>query len=249
MHERAAESARSMEGTRRALIVHRQRLFADALTRVLERVGLAVTVTVPRLAQHVARDVSPHVALVQMDDRASGLSIAHTIRALRPHASLIAVAAVAEPRLVREGRAAGFRAFVTEDMPLEQLLDVLGAALDGSLMGHGTPGAPTGIAPSSSLQHTSEVSLLASQLTDREWDVLEMLIEGASGHQIADRLGVRANTVRSHVQRILTKLQVHSRLEAAGFAVRNGLVRPSPRGEVGHRGLRERSVTPVRSSP
>ena len=49
-------------------------------------------------------------------------------------------------------------------------------------------------------------------------------MEGADGRTIARRLGISRNTVRTHVQSILSKLQVHSRLEAATFAVRHHLV-------------------------
>ena len=55
-------------------------------------------------------------------------------------------------------------------------------------------------------------------------EVLELLADGATSVQIAARLGLSRNTVRTHVQAILTKLQVHSRLEAVAFAVRHGLV-------------------------
>jgi two-component system, NarL family, nitrate/nitrite response regulator NarL len=71
----------------------------------------------------------------------------------------------------------------------------------------------------------SAVGLLARQLTPRELEVLEMLAQGAGGGEIARRLGVSPNTVRTHVQGILSKLQVHSRLEAAAFAVRHQLVK------------------------
>ena len=56
--------------------------------------------------------------------------------------------------------------------------------------------------------------------------MLQLLAEGASSGQIAEQLRVSPNTVRTHVQGILSKLQVHSRLEAAAFAVRHGLVKP-----------------------
>ena len=49
-------------------------------------------------------------------------------------------------------------------------------------------------------------------------------MEGADGQTIARRLGISRNTVRTHVQSILSKLQVHSRLEAATFAVRHHVV-------------------------
>ena len=54
--------------------------------------------------------------------------------------------------------------------------------------------------------------------------MLTLLVRGADGATMASRLGISRNTVRTHVQNILTKLQVHSRLEAATFAVRHRLV-------------------------
>jgi DNA-binding NarL/FixJ family response regulator len=56
-----------------------------------------------------------------------------------------------------------------------------------------------------------------------------MLARGIGGKEIARELAISVNTVRTHVQSILTKLQVHSRLEAAAFAVRHGLVDRSVR--------------------
>lgn len=53
-----------------------------------------------------------------------------------------------------------------------------------------------------------------------------MLVEGLGTTAMARRLGVSATTVRTHVQLLLTKLGVHSRLEAASLAVRHGLQDP-----------------------
>jgi pilus assembly protein CpaE len=69
-------------------------------------------------------------------------------------------------------------------------------------------------------------TLRAGQLSPREHEVLTMLVEGIRGEDIARRLSLSPNTVRTHVQNILTKLQVHTRLEAATFAVRYGIVSP-----------------------
>ena len=60
-------------------------------------------------------------------------------------------------------------------------------------------------------------------LTSREQDVLDCLREGLSKPAIAERLGVTPNTVRNHVQRILYKLNVHSKLEAVVLTDREGL--------------------------
>lgn len=60
-------------------------------------------------------------------------------------------------------------------------------------------------------------------LTDRQREVLRHLAEGASGPEVAARLGISEHTVRTHVQHILERLDVSSRLEAVTVGVRNGL--------------------------
>ena len=62
-------------------------------------------------------------------------------------------------------------------------------------------------------------------LSAREVEVLELFADGASTKAIADRLHLSANTVRNYSQAILTKLDVHSRLEAVAVAVRAGVIR------------------------
>jgi len=62
------------------------------------------------------------------------------------------------------------------------------------------------------------------ELTRRELDILRLMVAGASTRAMADRLHVSPATVRNHVQHILEKLGVHSRLEAAAYATRRGLV-------------------------
>ena len=68
----------------------------------------------------------------------------------------------------------------------------------------------------------------ATHLTDREEQVLACMREGLSNAQVADRLGVTPNTVRNHVQRILYKLNVHSKLEAVVLTSREGLQQGRP---------------------
>jgi DNA-binding NarL/FixJ family response regulator len=63
-------------------------------------------------------------------------------------------------------------------------------------------------------------------LTLRERQVLALLADGASNKSMAKRLSLSPNTVRTHVQNILGKLGVHSRLEAVTLAIRQGLVKP-----------------------
>jgi PAS domain S-box-containing protein len=61
-------------------------------------------------------------------------------------------------------------------------------------------------------------------LTDREREILRQLSTGASTETIARRLGISPTTVRNHIQSVLGKLGVHSRLEAVTYSLRNGLL-------------------------
>jgi two-component system, NarL family, response regulator DevR len=65
----------------------------------------------------------------------------------------------------------------------------------------------------------------SESLTSRETEVLRRLADGLTTEQIAADLYVSVNTVRNHVNNIIRKLNVHSRLEAVSFAIRNGLIR------------------------
>jgi DNA-binding NarL/FixJ family response regulator len=65
------------------------------------------------------------------------------------------------------------------------------------------------------------------ELTRREREILRLLAGGANTRVMAERLHVSPATVRNHVQNIFGKLSVHSRLEAAAYATRHGLLPPA----------------------
>jgi two-component system nitrate/nitrite response regulator NarL len=78
--------------------------------------------------------------------------------------------------------------------------------------------------PARDRARSDDARRLAAFLTGRERECLNLLVEGLDTSSIATKLGVSAATVRTHVQSVLTKLGVHSRLEAASYAVRYGLL-------------------------
>ena len=63
-------------------------------------------------------------------------------------------------------------------------------------------------------------------LTPRERTVLQMLTQGATRDEIASRLGVSRNTVRTHMQNLYAKLDLHSRVDILKFGAQHGLVKP-----------------------
>jgi PAS domain S-box-containing protein len=64
----------------------------------------------------------------------------------------------------------------------------------------------------------------AADLTDREREVLYLLAQGLNTRHIAESLSISSSTTRNHIQNILHKLNVHSRLEAVAYAFEHGLV-------------------------
>jgi DNA-binding NarL/FixJ family response regulator len=69
-----------------------------------------------------------------------------------------------------------------------------------------------------------ETESRAKDLTDRELEVLSLLAQGSSTRDVAQALSISPSTARNHIQNILHKLNVHSRLEAVAYAFEHGLV-------------------------
>jgi DNA-binding NarL/FixJ family response regulator len=168
-----------------------------------------------------ATSLRPDLVLVDLGlpDR-DGLVLGADILATLPATKIVALTALEDERAVQEALRLGFHGYLTKQTEAEQFKRALESIADGQVVfPHrlGRRNLKTGI--------ERDMELMAAQLTMREREVLQLLAEGASSGQIAERLGVSPNTVRTHVQGILSKLQVHSRLEAAAFAVRHELVK------------------------
>lgn len=75
-------------------------------------------------------------------------------------------------------------------------------------------------------EQTREARESIGRLTPREREILQCLVQGLSDKEISDRLYVSVGTVRNHVASTLSKLRVHSRLQALVLAIQHGLVKP-----------------------
>jgi two-component system nitrate/nitrite response regulator NarL len=204
-------------------------LFAEAIRVALEDLGEEVlgVVTTGEEAVASVRRTRPDIVLmdIALPDQ-SGLAVGGAILGEWPDMKIIALTALSDRTAVEEALRIGFRGYITKDTPVAQFVNSLQSVLDGHIV------LPHRLGPTGKRSAAEdEVALLADQLTAREREVLGLLVEGADGLTVAMKLGISRNTVRTHVQNILMKLQVHSRLEAATFAVRHRLVQaPTPLG-------------------
>ena len=205
------------------LIVDDHRLFADVVAYSLEQLGARVVGPVGSAAEAVAMVAAERPDVVLLDlflPDGDGIDAGRRILAAHPNTIVLALSASTDPRAVTEAVDAGFRGFVPKEARLPSVVEAIQAALDGRSVIMRPAQTPT------SLRSGVSPSLLAAGLTTREREILELLVAGLGSRAIAEELRISVNTVRTHVQSVLTKLQVHSRLEAAAFAVRHDLVDP-----------------------
>lgn len=205
----------------KAIVIDDHRLFVDVIKALLERMGFDVIAIARSAEEALALSASsPDLVLVDvgLPDQ-SGLVLGRTLLAIFPGAKVLALTALDDPRAVEEAARSGFHGYLLKDQPVTQFSESIRAALEGEFV------FPRRFVSTNETRGAHDESqLFADQLTPREREVLALLVEGASGQMVARRLGISSNTVRTHVQSILAKLQVHSRLEAVAFAVRHGVI-------------------------
>lgn len=214
------------ERAKRVLIVDDHRLFADAMHMALEGRGLEVSgiASTGAEAVRIAERVEFDLALVDINlPDADGLEVAKTLAIMRPGAKVLVVTASNDPQMVLETMRLGLHGFLPKDTPLNLFMRSVSTALKGQMV---IPHRLANAAAGGMSDDERDARLRARHLTARELEVLAMLAEGATSADIRGRLVVSPNTVRTHIQNILSKLQVHSRLEAATFAIKYGIVRP-----------------------
>jgi two-component system nitrate/nitrite response regulator NarL len=196
-------------------------VFLDALSTVLTQHGYAIS--------PVARSTAEMVALVRRDrpdgcviNRAVAMDDVETIgrvRAASDGTSVLVLSANPDSQAVGRALAAGASGYVHQSRGVGELVGALERVLRGEVVVD-VPDAQPRVRRSA---QPNQALRLAGHLTSRERECLLMLVEGLDTAAMMDRLCVSRTTVRTHLQSVLTKLGVHSRLEAVSFAVRHRL--------------------------
>lgn len=212
-------------GPTRVLITHEVRLFAEVLRVALaDREGLEVLPSIPPLSQAVraARQTRPQVILMDIEGRsADGLAVLRELREAVPEASVLVLTSSVDPSMVTAAVSAGASGYLTMEADMSEVVSAIRATAAGNVV---LSGRQLEVLVRQLARRSETVDRCAGLLTERERDVLLRLVQGKSTKAISEELGVSQNTARTHIQNVLTKLNVHSRLEAAARAVREQLV-------------------------
>lgn len=169
-------------------------------------------------ALHVLEQAQPDVILMDliMPDM-DGAATTKAIRARWPQVQVVALTSFREDELVKRALQAGAIGYLLKNVGADDLADAIRAAHAGK---------PT-LAPEAAqvlIQASRQPPQPGYDLTEREREVLSLLVKGMSNNDIADRLVVSRSTVKFHVSSILSKLGVSSRTEAVALALNSKLV-------------------------
>lgn len=162
--------------------------------------------------------VMPDVILMDMVLPAmDGATATRTILRQFPHIQVIALTSYKEGDLVKNALEAGAIGYLLKDVSADDLARAIRAA-------HSGRGTLSPEAAQALVETTIQPPAPDLNLTEREREVLDLMIDGLNNTQIAEKLVVSASTVKSHVSNILSKLGVASRTEAVALVLRSRIV-------------------------
>jgi DNA-binding NarL/FixJ family response regulator len=211
----------------RVIIVDDQELFRRGLTMLMDaEPGLDVVgeagdgATGTELASRVAPDV---VLLDVRMPKVSGIEACVAIKEAVPAAKILMLTVSDEESDLYEAVKSGASGYLLKDSSIEEVAQAIRVVADGQSL----------ISPSMAVKLIDEFKQMSQpdrgpvstlRLTERELEVLRLVAQGLNNKDIAKRLFISENTVKNHVRNLLEKLQLHSRMEAVLYAVREKLV-------------------------
>ncbi|GAB2885038.1 response regulator [Nocardioides pacificus] len=211
----------------RVLVVDDQELFRRGLTMLL---GVEQGIEVVGEAgdgiegTDLAAEVVPDVVLLDVRmPRRSGIEACLAIKEAVPSAKIIMLTVSDEEADLYEAVKSGAAGYLLKDSSIEEVAQAVRVVADGHSL----------ISPSMAVKLIDEFKQMSRpersqvpglRLTDRELEVLRLVARGLNNREIARQLFISDNTVKNHVRNILEKLQLHSRMEAVMYAVREKLL-------------------------
>jgi NarL family two-component system response regulator LiaR len=189
-----------------------------AFLRVFDDLQLAGEAESGTEAIQLCATILPDVILMDMVmPDMDGATATRAIRQQFPQVQVIALTSFKEGDLVKNALEAGAIGYLLKDVSADELVTAIRAAHAGRVTL--SPEAAQALVETANQPPAPGLSL-----TEREREVLALMIDGLNNTQIAGRLTVSPSTIKSHVSNILAKLGVASRTEAVTLALRNRIV-------------------------
>ncbi|HEV7899553.1 MAG TPA: response regulator transcription factor [Planosporangium sp.] len=209
----------------RLLVCDGHSLFAEVLALVLGDAGFEVVAITHSPAEALTALHHQPVDICVLDASCATPDLLDRLAELpgaAARASVVLLFGEPDPALATAAAARGVSGFAYKDQRLTEIIDIIQRVSRGKIV----RSDPFRRGPVAEPAARREAHRLAGRLTPREREVLCRLVRGEDTNGVASMLGVSLATARSHIQSVLKKLGVHSRVEAAASAVRYGLVDP-----------------------
>jgi DNA-binding NarL/FixJ family response regulator len=212
----------------RVIVVDDQELFRRGMIMLLsveDGIDVVGEASDGVAATELAATTVPDVVLmdVRMPKR-SGIEACLTIKDAAPSAKILMLTVSEEEADLYEAVKNGASGYLLKDASIDEVAQAVQLVADGQSL----------ISPSMAtklLDEFKQMSVVgrrqdvaAPRLTERELEVLRLVARGLNNRDIAKQLFISENTVKNHVRNILEKLQLHSRMEAVMYAVREKLL-------------------------
>ena len=211
----------------RIVLAEGQSLFRDAVKSALESRDDFNVVAVAgdgMAAVAEAERTRPHLVVLDVNlPNRDGIGAARMVKDRVPGCRILILAHGEDDALLLRAVEAGADGYLTKTSALTELIDAVRAVHRGETV---IPRRMLGPLLSRLLtrgREQEDALRVVAQLTRREREVLGLLAQGGNNDRIAQALVISPQTARTHVQNVLSKLGVHSRLEAAAFVSRSGI--------------------------
>jgi NarL family two-component system response regulator LiaR len=212
----------------RTVIVDDHGIVRQGLRALLSRPGIQIVGEAGSgtMAVELARNLQPNVMLldIRMKD-GDGLQALPQIKAVSPRTSVIMLTTYANPGYLARAISSGASGYLSKETNPEQIVRAVMAAATGEeLIDRTLLEAALSQAIDISSPTPEPTELPVEELSERELEVLRLMVQGLPNQMIAETLNISVPTVKTHVQHILQKLHVSDRTQAALLAVRQRLV-------------------------
>ena len=211
----------------RVLIVDDLELFRRGMSMLLStEPGIEVVGEAGDGAEGLEKAISTVPDVVLLDVRMpkqSGIDACVAIKAAVPMTKIVMLTVSDEEADLYEAVKSGASGYLLKDSSIEEVAQGIRVVADGQSLISPSMAAKL-IDEFKTMSKPDKVTGAALKLTERELDVLRLVAKGLSNRDVAHRLAISENTVKNHVRNMLEKLQLHSRMEAVMYAVREKLV-------------------------
>jgi DNA-binding NarL/FixJ family response regulator len=211
----------------RVVLADAHHFFREGLRGTLETAGLTVVGEAMDGTEAVAlvERLKPDAIVIDLNmPDATGVEVLRRIAAVSPEARLVVLTALAEEADVLAALQAGACGYLLKDTQVDNLVEAIRQTANGhAVFSNEAARALVALASADNQAAGQAHSMNVPTLTSREMDVLRLIVAGADNATIGLELSISRHTVKQHVTNIFEKLEVHTRVEAAVYAVRAGL--------------------------